>query len=240
MKAGIAVLVVLLLTGCATRVPTYTGSNRVRTKWEPLIEGSDIATDTKYKYYPSEMLLSNGMLLRGNTWNGFLKGFIESLPVEKRDDVLKGLTRFYKEYDKVDKVIKFEPLRYISGPYTWHSYVSLKGQIKVGKVDAFVKIQYYGSSWIFAESIKVVADDFTWQSPKLNFYKDNYTEVWEYTYLDLSEPSVRELVNNIINSQETIIRFQGRQYYSDLVVTERMKIDLKAMIKAIDTINKMR
>ena len=178
------------------------------------------------------------MLLRGDTWNGFLKEYVESLPLGKRNDVLNGLTRFYKEYDKVDRIIKFEPRRYISGPYSSNSYVSLKGSFTKTKASALLKIHYYGSDWIFANRITIVADDFTWKSPALNFYRDHYTKVWEYAYLNLNKAEYRKLADRISSSKEVIIRFHGKQYYDDLQVTERMKQDISAMLKAIDAVNK--
>jgi hypothetical protein len=246
MKKIIALAFVTILSGCVATNPTYQTDSTVTSsqsstaspKWEPLIEGSDLKTDVNYKYYPNEMKLSNNMLLRGSEWNGFLKEYIESFPLEKRDDILKGLTRFYIGYDKVEKIIKFEPLRYISGPYSSNSYVSLKGSLTKSKANALLKIRYYGSSWIFAHRITVVADDFTWKSPELKFYRDNYTKVWEYTFLDLSNPKYRKIADKIASSKEVIIRFHGKQYYDDLQVTERMKKDILAMLKAIDAINK--
>ena len=151
--------------------------------------------------------------------------------------MLDGLTKFYKEYDKVDKTIKFDPLRYISEPYAFNSYVSLTGNLTKSKANAFLKVRYHGSSWIFANSITVVADDFKWESPELKFYRDSYTKVTEYAYLDINKPEHRKIADKIISSKEVIIRFNGDQYYHDLEVTERMKKDIYVMLKTIDAIN---
>ncbi|WP_283786217.1 hypothetical protein QNI23_007445 [Bermanella sp. WJH001] len=246
MKRIFAITLTFIFAGCAATNPTYpprstentAQTSSITPKWEPLFEGAELKTDVNYKYYPREMKLSNDMLLRGDTWNGFLKEYIENLPLGKRNDLLNGLTRFYKEYDKVDKIIKFEPLRYISGPYSSNSYVSLKGSFTKSKASALLKINYYGSDWIFSNRITIVADDFTWKSPALKFYRDHYTKVWEYTYLDLDKAEYRMLADKITSSKEVIIRFHGKQYYDDLEVTERMKQDISAMLKAIDAINK--
>lgn len=123
------------------------------------------------------------------------------------------------------------------GPYSSTSYISLKGALTKSKAIALLEIYYYGSSWIFADRITVVADDFTWKSPELRFYRDHYTKVWEYTYLDVIRPKYRRIVDKIISSKYEIIRFHGDQYYDDLQVTERMKQDISEMLKAIDGIN---
>jgi hypothetical protein len=217
---------------------TDTASVNNKPNWVQLTDGAEIYYDKNYQYHPSEMQLSNGMLLRGDDWNNCLKSFIESIPAKKRFDILDGITRYYFEYDKVEKKIKFEPLRYISGPYSSNSYISLKGSLTNQKAQALLMIQYMGDSWVFADNIKIVADDFSWQSPKIEFYRDNTSVVWEYTYFNLDNLETRNLIDKIISAKESIIRFVGPQYYSDLVVTERMKSDIKAMLKAIDTINR--
>jgi hypothetical protein len=204
-------------------------------RWEPIMEDSKINVDVNYQY---EMKLSNGRLLRQGDWNESLKPFVSSYSQEKADTIIDGLTRYYWEYDKVDKKIKYEPLRYMSEPYSNSKYVSMQGSIEKGKAVGLLKLKFYGSSWIFADSVKIVADDLTWQSPKMNFYRDNYGgNVWEYAYLDISKPEYRDIANKIASSKEVIIRFQGKQYYSDLTLSQRMKSDLMAMLKAIDVVN---
>jgi hypothetical protein len=113
----------------------------------------------------------------------------------------------------------------------------LKGSLTTSRATGLLKIYYYGESWLFADRITIVADDVTWKSPKLEFYRDHYSNVWEYTYLDISKPEYRRLANKIIASKDVIIRFHGKQYYDDLQVTEREKTDIAAMLKAIDAIN---
>ncbi len=245
MKEIITITLLIILSGCVTTnsiyqtkpIITKNQNSLTSPKWEALIEGSDLKTDINYKYYPNEMKLSNGMLLRKNTWNGFLKKYIEKFSLEKRDTILRGLTRFYIAYDKVEKIIKFEPLRYISGPYSLNSYVSLQGSLTKSKASALLKIHYYSYSWIFANKITVIADNFTWKSPELKFYRDNNSKIWEYTFLDLDNPKYRMIADKIASSKEVIIRFYGEQYYDDIQITERMKEDILAMLKTIDTIN---
>ena len=229
---------VIMLTGCVQSIPVKKSVIQKAPKWEQLVEGSSLKMNVNYKYYPSEMKLNNNMLLREKKWDGFLQKFILSFPVEERDDILRGLTRFHKDYDRVEKLIKFEPLRYSSGPYSSNSYVSVKGSLDKKGAIALLKIQYYGSSWLFANSITIVADDFTWRSSEVEFFRDNTGGVvWEYAFLDLSNPKYRTVVNKIISSKEVIIRFQGKQYYKDLDVTERMKKDIASILKTIDTVN---
>ena len=209
----------------------------VEPKWVSLTEGAELNYDENYKYHPSEMKLSNERLLRGDDWNGYLKAYVDSFPPEKRDTILEGITRHVTDYDKVEGFIRFEPVRYMSGPYAKKSYVAVVGTLRPEKATVFLKLHYYDDSWLFAKSFKVVTDGVPFQSPAVRFNRDNYGgNVWETAYLDLSKKKYRALADKIVSSKEAIIRFQGKQYYSDLTVTDRMREDIGSMLKALDVI----
>lgn len=187
----------------------------------------------KYGY----MSLNNGETLRFDVWERYLKDFMESLPLEKRHAVLSGLTRHSHEYTVFDNGILFEPLRHSTGPYNRASYIGLVGLLKRNAAAGFVKIRYYGVSSLFIDRFRVVTDGKTYQSPPIDFETDNTAKVREWVNLRLDDPEVRALVERIIYSNKAVIRFQGQHYYQDLVVPDRMKNDMRAMLKAIDVIN---
>lgn len=239
----------VLVYGCAT-TGTNTNSNRpataqvtpapiiVEPKWVPLTEGADLTYDESYRSHPFEMLLSNGRLLRSKDWEGYLKTYVESFPPQKRGPILEGVTRHVTDYDKVENFIRFAPVRYTSGPYAKYSHVAVVGTLRPDKATASLKIHFYADSWIFAQSFKAVTDGVPFQSPTIKFNRDNYGgKVWETAYLDLSKKENRALADRIVSSKEAIIRIQGDQYYYDLTVTDRMRADIGAMLKAIDAIN---
>lgn len=237
-----------LITGCAATGISSTPSSVstpqaasspvvVEPEWVTLTDGAKISYDVNYEYHPSEMKLSNEKLLRGDSWNGYLKTYVESFPPEKREPILQGITRHVTDYDKVEGFIRFEPVRYMSGPYSKASYLAVVGTLRPESATAFLKFHYYGDSWLFAKSFKVVTDGVPFQSPEIKFRQDHYGgNVWETAYLDLRKEEYRALANEIVSSEEAIIRFQGKQYYSDLTVTDRMRTDIEYMLKALDQI----
>ena len=252
-KVLASALLLLVFLGCGGGNSSYSSKNNpsfkesvktlpkkevITDKWQPLIEGAEIAQNLSYPYTPSEMKLSNEMLLRGKDWDEYLKPFILTQPKENWEVILQGLTRFHTSYDKVDKVMRFEPLRYISGPYSGKTNISVRGLVDKKKASASLRFYYYSKSWLFVNRITVVADDYTWKSPSMNFKRDHsHGNIWEYEYLNLSDPRYRELANKISQSKEVIIRFHGRQYYDDFTVPDRMKNDLRYILRAIDAIN---
>lgn len=213
-------------------------------EWVALIDGSSISYDKNSRLMPNTMELNNGTVLSAEDWNGFLKDYIESFPPNKREVILQGLTRFVVKYDRVDKIIRFSPqfTRYVfdgppkpNVPPNW-SFISLTGTLGQKNASAFVQVQYSGDDWIFADSIKIVADDYTWESPKIDFKRDNSKMVWEYALLNYSDPEIAKLVDKIISSKEAIVRFKGKYYY-DLTVTRQMRDDMRYMLAAIKAIN---
>lgn len=246
-KIMFALIAAAVLSGCA---PTNQASGllfaadqpvyqpqRAAEAWQPLTAGSDLSYNANYQYHPSEMKLSNQMLLRGQDWDGYLKNYVESFPEEKRDAILQGVTRHFTSYDRVEQFIRFEPTRYMSGPYSRTKHVGLVGILRPDGATASAKFHFYSSDWIFAQSIKVMTDGESFQSPTLDFHRDNSGgNVWEIGYLSLSNPEYKSLIKRIVNSKEAIIRFQGKRYYSDLEVTDRMRQDMGAMLAALEAI----
>jgi hypothetical protein len=96
-----------------------------------------------------------------------------------------------------------------------------------------VKFNYTGTDWIYANRIKLVCDDETFEYDSLKFLTVGTTDfVSEYVLMPFNE-SMQELIPKIINSKETIIRFYGEPIYSDFIVSDEMKLDMKTFLKVI-------
>ena len=90
-----------------------------------------------------------------------------------------------------------------------------------------IRYNYTADSWIFWENLTIMVD-----GTKYNKYvgpfdtiRDNDTEIWEFwdEALDYNQPmssTELQMLNDIANSTETIIRFEGDDYYDDLYVTD--------------------
>jgi hypothetical protein len=206
-------------------------------RWAPLFEGSTISYDLNHPHLATELKLSNGALLRVTKRDDVLIPLVKKYPAAKRDLIVDGLTKHFFEYDKVDQVIRFEPLRLISQPYSQRSYVAVTGQIKGSRASAWLKLHYYGSFWIFADQLSIMIDGKTTNLTGIRFSRNNLQNVWETAVLDLNIAANRNLVDRLVSSSEAIVRFRGSRGSSDLVVTDRMRSDMKAMLVSVDTIN---
>ena len=202
--------------------------------WAPLYSGSSIMIDAAtLKNNKEYMVMINGAKIRTSEWNAYLKDFVLKFPVSKSDSIVDGLSRSYYEYDKVEKMIRFGPDRDMASDYYNNSYIAFSGFIKDSKIFPFVKFNYTGADWIYANRIKLVCDDETFEYDSLKFLTLGTTDfVSEYILIPFNE-SMQELIPKIINSKETIIRFYGEPIYSDFIVSNEMKLGMKKFLKVI-------
>ncbi|HSX49913.1 MAG TPA: hypothetical protein VLF09_03085 [Cellvibrio sp.] len=238
MRTSVIVLLAVL-AGCAAERPgnaQLTFGERPP-RWVPLYEGSQLSVDADYDYYPATMNLSDGGALRSADWDGFLKAYADRIPANKRDIVITGLARCSVEQDNVDKFIRFEPLKLLSGPYGKNSFVAVEGKLYPNyTVDAKLTFLFHGDRYVFANRVTVVADDFRWDSPTLVFARAHYTTVVESGSIDIHKPGVRGVIEKIINSKTATVRFDSLPT-TDFVVTDRMREDMKAVLAAVDAID---
>ena len=200
----------------------------------PLFPGSKLMIDADlFKINKEQMVLNNGTSMKTSDWNGYLKKLVSGFPESAADSILDGLTLHYYEWDKVERMIRFDADRNPAANYTGHSYICFSGFIKDSKVTPFVKFNYSGPDWIYANRIKLVCDDETFEYDSLKFYTLGAIDyVSEYVLIPFNA-AMQDLIPKIINSKETIIRFYGDPIYSDFVVNNRMKLDLKEFLKTI-------
>lgn len=93
------------------------------------------------------------------------------------------------------------------------------------------KVKYYDDDWLFVSSYKVAADDYRWQSQKMDFERDHSSgSVWEWIDVSATKKEI-EVAKALANAQNAIIRFQGNKYYADKQLQDDQKNSLKKMLK---------
>jgi hypothetical protein len=162
---------------------------------------------------------------------------VEAQSVLAAERLLGALSVYFTTCDKVEREVVFEAPRPVpSGhDYVWGSHVSFRGRLAKAQSKVWFSVAYHGDSWIFAERIKVAADEFRWTSPQLKFARESSAAVWESADIPYTK-SLQPIVRKIIESKDVIVRFEGRQSHADLVVTDEMKQDLKLMMDALAAI----
>lgn len=154
---------------------------------------------------------------------------------QKKKSLLKKLT---PEYDKVNQTTFYYPKsrpRYINDRCSFYLYIGYRNSS-----DKWLRwfTSYTEDNWVFFSNITISIDgkNHTKYFNRSDIKRDNeYGDVWEY--VDVS-PSESELsyIKEIINSKETIIRFNGSQYYYDYKITKNDKQGLKDILDAYDAL----
>ncbi len=115
-----------------------------------------------------------------------------------------------------------------------HAYIGKKGS----KVWLRFKMSYNADDWLFVESVsfKVDGEDFSLNYGRFDDWeRDNAGGgIWEWKDVSMDAQSW-ELVRKIADSKETMMRYNGRQYYSDREVSSAEKRALKKIILAYES-----
>ncbi|MFE9276149.1 hypothetical protein ACQKLN_03670 [Paenibacillus glucanolyticus] len=98
----------------------------------------------------------------------------------------------------------------------------------------FARFQYTGDNWLFINKYTIRADNQTFTvSPNYSdVNRDNQVGgVWEY-YDVIVDKEMYDIINVIIDSNKTIIRFQGDERHQDRTVTSQEKKALQNVLDA--------
>ena len=97
---------------------------------------------------------------------------------------------------------------------------------------------YTDDDWVFFEKITIAADDERFYE-YFSYYdvtRDNGGgDVWEYVDMEVGASEI-EMLWAIANSEETIIRFEGDDYYRDFTVSASDKQSIKAALEAYEAV----
>lgn len=97
-----------------------------------------------------------------------------------------------------------------------------------------LRIRYASDDWLFIESYNIKADENTYTiSTSYNeVERDNgYGGIWEWYDTD-ADARILAIVNAIINSKTAKLRYNGRQYHFDKIISNSEKIALQNVLDA--------
>lgn len=113
---------------------------------------------------------------------------------------------------------------------SFHLYIGKKGN----NVWLRLRIQYTGDDWLFIEKYTIRADDqrFDIDADYFDIERDNgFGAVWEW-YDGLVDKRMISIIQAIIDSEKTVLRYEGKQYYSDRTITATEKQALQNVLDA--------
>jgi hypothetical protein len=175
--------------------------------------------------------------LGGDVWHDCVKDFVEAQKESARAQLIDALSVYSTTCDKFERhVAVAAPLSMATGhDYSLDSHVSFGAHLAKAGSKVWLSAAYHGGSWIYAERIKIAADEFRWTSPRLAFSHDDSSPIWEHAELPYTK-ALQPIIRRIIEAKDVTIRFEGPRSNADLIVTPEMKQDLKLMMDALSAI----
>lgn len=150
--------------------------------------------------------------------------------IKSQDSLVKVWKLYYRyRLDEFTGTKFFTPLRapYYSDVNFIYPYLSIT---KNGDLHIRTLFQYSADNWLFIESIKILFDT----EPIEYFFKferDNGSGViWEYADVGEKEFTTHDL-EMIYQSKICKVRYEGRQYYKDRVLTDVEKDIVQGVLK---------
>lgn len=148
--------------------------------------------------------------------------------LKRQAAALHGLT---KRFDKVEEITWYTPQSGSGFKDAIYLYIGVKKNYSWLRL----AIRYHGDWWLFIKDIDIKIDNEPSYkyTPQNDLQHENSTgSVWEVID-DEFNSSINLLINKIIDSKSTIIRFNGRDNkIHDFTVTKQMKADLRKVLDA--------
>ena len=161
----------------------------------------------------------------------------EILVEAERERIINEASKnFNIKHDKVENLTWYNHKnipRYIDTRCYIIPYIGIRGS----NPWIVIRYNYTEDSWIFWESMKIVSDgEIYYKNPYYyDIIHDNDSEVWEVwdevldAGAEMDDYSI-QMLQQIANSEETIIRFQGDDYHHDYYVTQKDKNMIKDVL----------
>ncbi|MDZ7663153.1 hypothetical protein [Thiohalophilus sp.] len=199
---------------------------------EPLVPGSKILVESvEISFGRDVFTLDNGDQI-GRDKLDHIRNIASQFPASQAT-IAEALLSFRITHDEVEN-------RYFIQPKgsALRNEARLYIGVKPDKTWLRMKIKYYGDDWLFVRSYKVAADSFRWESPSLEFERDHSGgNVWEWIDKSPTDEDLRNM-RALAAAANPIIRFQGRQYYSDFKLTGEQQSSITSILRLYELLKR--
>ena len=174
---------------------------------------------------------------------GDLETAAQTLETLKKEQAESLLGKMRKEEDKVRGISFYYPSAwkfYSNGSWVADQRCFLLPYIgrEANQVWMRMVFNYTGDDWVFFDRVTVAADEerFNKSFNYFDMVRDNGGgDVWEYIDLDAYDSDIK-MLQAIANSKETIIRFEGDDYWYDLTVKDSDKAAIREALTAYEAL----
>lgn len=219
-------LFTILLGGCA---PSETWTNVAQFTEEPIVEGSDIqlvALQQRHLYGDmSRYTLSTGQNV-SETKVKSIRDIASKFDTEKAE-IAKLLLDLDIRKDEIDHM-------YFVSSYSNSFWIGSDIRLYISLKDAAPYLRftarYRGQYWLFANSFKVAADDYRWQSPPYTFKRSVAGGVEEWIDIPAT-PNEIAWAQKLARAQNAVVRFQGSEHNKDVELTPDQKDGIAKVLR---------
>ena len=174
---------------------------------------------------------------------GDLKTAAQTLETLKKEQAESLLGKMRKEEDKVRGISFYYPSAwkfYSNGSWVADQRCFLLPYIGRDSNQVWMRMvfNYTGDDWVFFDRVTVAADEerFNKSFNYFDMVRDKGGgDVWEYIDLDVYDSDIK-MLQAIANSKETIIRFEGDDYWYDLTVKDSDKAAIREALTAYEAL----
>lgn len=198
---------------------------RLQDAGKPIIEGSSIIVDKVvldtggigYKYH-----LSTGDELWGDKFTA-LKSLLREIPKEHEIALMEIIQDIDIKHDDVEDRFFLS----IKEPMDTRMRERLPIQPYIGIQDGRswmrFKVYYVADNWLFVEKVLIKTDDKKRTFDNLYFKRDNSGgTIWEWADINATDQEI-QTIKDIISSENTTVRFYGKNYYNDRKISNKQK-----------------
>ncbi|UCD51591.1 MAG: hypothetical protein JSW27_02955, partial [Phycisphaerales bacterium] len=209
-------LLSILIGGC---VSSETRIRVAEFAEEPVVEGSDIKLVGLRQCYGdvSSYTLSTGGHI-SETQLKLVREVASKFDAEKAE-IAKLLLDLVIRKDDIEHV-------YFVSSYSKGLWIGSDIRLYIGLEDAGPYLRftarYQGQYWLFANSFKVAADDYRWQSPQYTFKRSMASGIEEWVDIPATSDEI-EWLQRLAKAENAIVRFQGSEHTEDVRLTPAQK-----------------
>lgn len=219
------------------RLSTYKKKKELIGK--PIIDGSSITVSKVTAGYGFDYTLSTGQTFGESKFKNIAL-LLKNINKDNELDFLKLIELFDLSRDELEDIVFISLadnyLTSSSDKPAISPYIGFNNNTKKSWI--ILKIYYEADSWLFINSVLVKADEDKKEYKYLKFKRDNSSgTIWEWNESGVSDEDIL-LLKKVANSEKTTVRFYGKTYNSDRIVSSKQKKQILGILSIYSMLNR--
>lgn len=157
---------------------------------------------------------------------------------KEKERLANATKKLNKKYDDVNEITWYRD-RTSPAYVNYNGFYAYIGQSKGSKPWLRLAIQYAADDWLFIESYTIKVDNQTYEISEGSYgeIKTDNGEggIWEWLDRQVGS-SEYEIIKAVANGKNTKIRFVGKDYHKDKIITEQQKTALRNILDAYEAL----